>query len=99
VGYGLSGLLVKAGVIDRRTDPYPFLPLLAVVWLPITVWLLWVQRRSQELDDLEQELRHELEGREREIERQRRLLEQRTADESRDVSTKEAEDREESHAG
>ena len=49
VGYGLSGLLVKAGVIDRRTDPYPFLPLLAVVWLPITVWLLWVQRRSQEL--------------------------------------------------
>jgi len=49
VGYGLSGLLVKAGVIDRRTDPYPFLPLLAVVWLPITVWLLWVQRRVQEL--------------------------------------------------
>ena len=34
VGYGLSGLLVEGGLIDRRTDPYPFLPLLALVWLP-----------------------------------------------------------------
>jgi hypothetical protein len=49
VGYGLSGLLVKAGLIDERTDPYPFLPLLAVVWLPLTVWLLWVQRRVRDL--------------------------------------------------
>jgi len=49
VGYGLSGLLVKAGLIDQRTDPYPFLPLLAVVWLPLTVWLLWVQRRVRDL--------------------------------------------------
>jgi hypothetical protein len=49
VGYGLSGLLVKAGLIDRRTDPYPFVPLLVVVWLPITVWLLWIQRRVKDL--------------------------------------------------
>ena len=49
VGYGLSGLLVKAGLIDERTDPYPFLPLLAVVWLPLTVWLLRVQQRAREL--------------------------------------------------
>ncbi len=49
VGYGLSGLLVKAGLIDQRTDPYPFLPLLALVWLPLTVWLLRVQQRAREL--------------------------------------------------
>ena len=49
VGYGLSGLLVKAGLIDERTDPYPFLPLLAVVWLPLTAWLLWVQRGVRDL--------------------------------------------------
>ena len=49
VGYGLSGLLVQAGLIDERTDPYPFLPLLALVWLPLTGWLLWAQRRAREL--------------------------------------------------
>jgi hypothetical protein len=49
VGYGLSGLLVKAGLIDHRTDPYPFVPLLFVFWLPLTVWFLWVQRQAREL--------------------------------------------------
>jgi len=49
VGYGLSGLLVKAGLIDNRTDPYPFLPLLVLVWLPLTAWLLWVQRKARDL--------------------------------------------------
>ena len=49
VGYGLSGLLVKANLIDRRTDPYPFLPLLVLVWLPLTAWLLWLQRRVRDL--------------------------------------------------
>jgi hypothetical protein len=49
VGYGLSGLLVKANLIDRRTDPYPFLPLLVLLWLPLTAWLLWLQRRVREL--------------------------------------------------
>jgi glycosyl transferase family 87 len=49
VGYGLSGLLVKLKLIHHRTDPYPFLPLLALVWLPLSVWLLWAQRRSREL--------------------------------------------------
>jgi uncharacterized membrane protein len=49
VGYGLSGLLVKSGLIERRTDPYPFVPLLVVVWLPLTVWLLWIQRRVRDL--------------------------------------------------
>jgi hypothetical protein len=46
VGYGLSGILVEAGVIDDRFDPYPFLPLVLLVWAPVTALLLWSQRRS-----------------------------------------------------
>jgi hypothetical protein len=49
VGYGLSGLLVKAHLIESRTGGYPFLPLLALVWLPLTAWLLWTSRRAEEL--------------------------------------------------
>ena len=45
VGYGLSGLLVKMGLVGR-TGAYPFLPLLALAWLPLTAWLLWLQRRA-----------------------------------------------------
>jgi len=48
VGYGLSGLLVKAGLASR-TGAYPFLPLLVLVWLPLTAWLLWLQRRAAAL--------------------------------------------------
>jgi len=46
VGYGLSNLLVNAGIIDDRFGYYPFVPLALVIWLPITIWLLWNQRRS-----------------------------------------------------
>jgi hypothetical protein len=46
VGYGLSNLLVNAGVIDDRFGYYPFVPLALLIWLPITIWLLWNQRRS-----------------------------------------------------
>jgi hypothetical protein len=49
VGYGLSGLLLKAGALESRTGPYPFLPLLALVWLPVTAWLVWRQRRARAL--------------------------------------------------
>jgi Glycosyltransferase family 87 len=49
VGYGLSGLLLKAGVLESRTGPYPFLPLLALVWLPLTAWLVWRQARGRAL--------------------------------------------------
>ena len=49
VGYGLSGLLLKAGLLESRTGGYPFLPLLALVWLPVTAWLLWTWRRAEEL--------------------------------------------------
>ena len=49
VGYGLSALLVRAGVIDDRFDPYPFTLLALLVWAPVTAWLLWGQLRSREL--------------------------------------------------
>lgn len=49
VGYGLSGLLLEAGLLESRTGGYPFLPLLALVWLPVTAWLLWTWRRAEEL--------------------------------------------------
>ena len=49
VGYGLSALLVRAGVIDDRFDPYPFALLALLVWAPVTAWLLWGQLRSRAL--------------------------------------------------
>jgi hypothetical protein len=49
VGYGFSALLVRAGVIDDRFDPYPFALLVLLVWAPVTAWLLWGQLRSREL--------------------------------------------------
>jgi hypothetical protein len=49
IGYGLAGVLVETGVIDDRFDPYPFLPLAIVLWLPLTAWLLWTQWRSNRL--------------------------------------------------
>lgn len=45
IGYGLSGLLVKAGAIER-TGSYPFVWLALLVWLPVTAWLLRAQARS-----------------------------------------------------
>ena len=49
VGYGLAGLLVKAGAIDGRFDPYPFTLLALLVWLPLTAWLVWNQLRDRAL--------------------------------------------------
>jgi uncharacterized membrane protein len=49
VGYGLSALLLNLGVLDDRFGYYPFLPLAAFVWLPVTAWLLVAQRRSAAL--------------------------------------------------
>jgi len=48
IGYGLSGILVKADIVER-TGSYPFVWLAALVWLPITTWLLRAQIRSREL--------------------------------------------------
>ena len=49
VGYGLSGMLVRAGLVEDRDSDYPFLPIALVTWLPLTVWLLVVQWRAREL--------------------------------------------------
>ena len=46
IGYGLSSLFLKAGLADNRYSSYPFVWLLILVWLPVTVWLLWQQRRE-----------------------------------------------------
>jgi hypothetical protein len=48
LGYGLSAILLNLDVIDDRYGPYPFAWLAALVWLPVTVYLLWQQRRSDE---------------------------------------------------
>jgi hypothetical protein len=45
IGYGLAAILFNIGVIDDRFGYYPFLPLTLFVWLPLTAWLLWTQRR------------------------------------------------------
>ncbi len=36
-------------MIESRRDPYPFVLALALVWLPLTAWLVWKQARSREL--------------------------------------------------
>ena len=47
LGYGLSALLLNAGVIDDRYGAYPFGLLALLVWLPVTAWLVWLVRRSR----------------------------------------------------
>jgi hypothetical protein len=49
IGYGLSNLFLKAGIVDDRFGYYPFFWLALGVWLPVTVWLLWNQRRAGRL--------------------------------------------------
>ena len=41
----LAGILVEPGVLDDRFGSYPFLPLVILVWLPLTAWLAWTQWR------------------------------------------------------
>jgi hypothetical protein len=49
VGYGLSGILVRLGIIEDRDGSYPFALLALVTWVPLTVWLVLVQHRAREL--------------------------------------------------
>jgi Glycosyltransferase family 87 len=49
VGYGLSAILVRLGVIDDRDGSYPFALIALLTWVPLTVWLMLAQRRSREL--------------------------------------------------
>ena len=49
VGYGLSGILVRLGIIEDRDGSYPFVVIALLTWVPLTVWLLLAQRRAREL--------------------------------------------------
>jgi hypothetical protein len=49
VGYGLSGILVRLGIVEDREGSYPFALIALLVWLPLTAWLLLMQWRSREL--------------------------------------------------
>ena len=49
VGYGLSAILVRLGIIDDRDGAYPFALIALLTWVPLTVWLLHAQRRAREL--------------------------------------------------
>jgi hypothetical protein len=48
VGYGLAGMLVRAGLLENRNDDYPFGVLALVVWAPATLLLLRAHLRSRE---------------------------------------------------
>jgi hypothetical protein len=49
VGYGLSAILVRIGIVADRNGAYPFGLIALLTWLPLTVWLLYMQRRAGEL--------------------------------------------------
>jgi len=49
VGYGLSAILVRLGIIEDREGSYPFALLAVLTWVPLTLWLLLAQRKAQEL--------------------------------------------------
>jgi Glycosyltransferase family 87 len=49
VGYGLSAMLISAGILDDRDGSYPFAPIALLTWLPLTAWLLVLQHRAREL--------------------------------------------------
>jgi hypothetical protein len=49
VGYGLSDILLRFHILKNRTGSYPFVPIALVFWLPLTVWLLYAQRRAREI--------------------------------------------------
>ncbi len=49
VGYGLSAILIRMHVLTDREGSYPFGLIAVLTWVPLTVWLLWAQRRASEL--------------------------------------------------
>lgn len=48
VGYGLSAILVRTGVLEDRDGSYPFALIALLTWLPLTAWLLVMQHRLKE---------------------------------------------------
>ena len=49
VGYGLSAMLIRAGILEDRDGSYPFALIAILTWLPLTAWLLLQQHRAREL--------------------------------------------------
>jgi len=49
VGYGLSAILVRLGILEDRDGSYPFVLIALLTWVPLTIWLLYAQRRAREL--------------------------------------------------
>jgi hypothetical protein len=49
VGYGLSGLLVRAGILEDREGSYPFALIALLTWIPLTAWLLLQAHRAREI--------------------------------------------------
>ena len=49
VGYGLSAILLRLGVLADRENAYPFGLIALLTWVPLSIWLLLAQRRAGEL--------------------------------------------------
>lgn len=49
VGYGLSAMLVRAGILADRDGAYPFALIAILTWLPLTAYLLYTVSRVRQL--------------------------------------------------
>jgi uncharacterized membrane protein len=49
VGYGLSAMLIRAGILEDRDGSYPFALIALLTWLPLTAWLCVQAHRAREL--------------------------------------------------
>ena len=49
VGYGLSAMLIRAGILDDRDGSYPFALIALLTWLPLTAYLLLQVHRARAL--------------------------------------------------
>jgi len=49
VGYGLSAMLVRAGILADRDGAYPFALIAVLTWLPLTAYLLATVQRVRQL--------------------------------------------------
>jgi hypothetical protein len=49
VGYGLSAMLVRAGILADRDGAYPFALIAVLTWLPLTAYLLVQVQRARQL--------------------------------------------------
>jgi hypothetical protein len=41
--------MIRLGILDDRDGSYPFALIALLTWVPLTVWLLFLQRRTTEL--------------------------------------------------